>query len=149
MHYLKLVVRVLILTTKNDLIKNQSDLALQFEQSIRRSSSSDSQLLSNIPIIHTSANEHINIQAVLELALYSCDEPTLLSSRKSSHAYISVSKYIPPSYEDAYRNEQSLKHVIQAEYKTLLTRHVLDFRVASWMKFYGKLATSYKYTNFY
>jgi hypothetical protein len=127
---------ILIITTKNDLIKNQSDLALQFEQSIRRSSSNDSQLLSNIPIIHTSANEHVNIQAVLELALYSCDEPALLSSRKSSHAHISISKYIPPTYEDAYRNEQSLKHVIQAEYRTLLTRHVLDFRVTSWIKFY-------------
>ncbi|CAF3809984.1 unnamed protein product [Adineta steineri] len=130
---------ILIITTKNDLIENQSDLALQFEQSIRRSSSTDTHLLSTIPIIHTSANEHVNIQAVLELALYACDEPTLLSSsssRKASHSNTSVTKYIPPSYEDGYRNEQSLKHVIQAEYRTLLTRHVLDFRVASWIKFY-------------
>jgi predicted GTPase len=124
---------ILLITTKNDCIENQSDLALQFEQSIRRSSSSDSQLLSSIPIIHTSANEHVNIQAVLELALYACDEPSLFSSRKSSNT---ISKYLPPSYEDAYKNEQSLKHVIQAEYRTLLNRHVLDFRVACWMKFY-------------
>ncbi|CAF4603583.1 unnamed protein product [Rotaria sp. Silwood1] len=129
---------VLIITTKNDLIENQSDCALQFEQSIRRSSSNDSQLLLNIPIIHTSANEHVNIQAVLELALYACDEPILLSSssRKSSHSNILMIKYIPPTYKDAYRNEQSLKHVIQTEYKTLLTRHVLDFRLGSWIKFY-------------
>jgi hypothetical protein len=127
---------ILLITTKNDLIENQSNLTLQFEQSIRRSSSSDSQLLSNIPIIHTSANEHVNIQGVLELALYACDEPTLLSSRKSSYSNILMPKYIPPSYEDAYKNEQSLKHVIQAEYRTLLTKHVLDFRVASWIKFY-------------
>jgi hypothetical protein len=128
---------ILLVTTKNDCIENQSDLALQFEQSIRRSSSTDSQLLSHIPIIHTSANERVNIQAVLEVALYACDEPTLLSSKKSSHANISLSKYIPPTYEDAYRNEQSLKHVIQAEYKTLLARHALDFRGASWIKFYA------------
>jgi hypothetical protein len=127
---------ILLITTKNDLIENQSDLAIQFEQSIRRSSSSDSQLLSNIPIIHTSANEHVNIQTVLELALYACDEPTLFSSRKSSHSNILMSKYLPLSYEDANKNEQSLKHVIQAEYRTLLTRHVLDFRVVSWNKFY-------------
>ncbi|CAF0785219.1 unnamed protein product [Rotaria sordida] len=127
---------VLIITTKNDLIENQSDLALQFEQSIRCSSSNDSQFLLNIPIIHTSANEHINIQAILEVALYACDEPILLSSRKSSHSNILMSKYIPPTYKDAYINEQSLKHVIQTEYKTLLARHVLDFRLGSWIKFY-------------
>ena len=48
-----------------------------------------------------------------------------------------MTKYIPPTYEDAYRNEQSLKHVIQAEYRTLLTRHIIDFKVASWTKFYA------------
>ncbi|CAF3024867.1 unnamed protein product [Rotaria sp. Silwood2] len=109
---------ILIIPTKNDLIKNQSDLALQFEQSI--------------------PHEHVNIQAVLELALYACDESILLSSssRKSSHSNILMLKYISPTYEDTYRNEQSLKHVIQTEYKTLLTRHVLDFRLGSWIKFY-------------
>jgi hypothetical protein len=134
---------ILLITTKNDLIENQSELALQFEQSIRSSSSSDSQLLSNIPIIHTSAHEHVNIQAVLELALYACDEPSLFSSRKSPNTNILTSKYIPPSYEDAYKNEQSLKHVAQAEYKKLLTRHILDFRGASWTKFY----TSWQHHN--
>ncbi|CAM4768497.1 unnamed protein product [Rotaria magnacalcarata] len=127
---------VIIITTKNDLIDNQSDLALQFEQSIRHSSSSDSHFLLNTPIIHTSSNEHINIQGVLELALYACDEPMLLSSKKSSNATAQMSKYIPSSYKDAYTNEQSLKHVIQAEYKTLLTRHVSDHQLGSWMKFY-------------
>ncbi|CAF4568808.1 unnamed protein product [Rotaria socialis] len=127
---------VIIITTKNDLIDNQSDLALQFEQSIRHSSSSDSHFLLNTPIIHTSSNEHINIQGVLELALYACDEPILLSSKKSPHVTAQMSKYIPSSYKDAYTNEQSLKHVIQAEYKTLLTRHVSDHQLGSWMKFY-------------
>lgn len=129
---------VLLITTKNDLIDNQSHIALQFEQSIRRSSSSDSQFLLNLPIIHTSANEHVNIQAVLELALYACDEPTLVSTKKSyQSSNASIWKTILPSYEDAYRNEQSLKHVIQSEYKTLLTRHVLDFRLPSWTKFHS------------
>jgi hypothetical protein len=127
---------IIILTTKNDLIENQSNVALQFEQSIRRSSSSDSHLLSTIPILHTSANEHVNIQAVLELALYACDEPTV-SSRKSSHTNISMTKYIPTTYEDGYRNEQSLRHVVQAEYRILLARHVLDFSVPCWIKFYS------------
>lgn len=126
---------ILLLTTKNDLIENQSDRAIQFEQSIRRSSSSDAQFLSNLPILHTSAHEHVNIRAVLELALYACDEPSLYSSRKSSHVNHSISKSLPPSYADALKTEQSLKHVAQAEYKTLLTRHVLDFRVASWTRF--------------
>ncbi|CAF1123406.1 unnamed protein product [Adineta ricciae] len=127
---------VLIITTKNDSIENQTNLALQFEQSLRRAPSNDSQLLSQIPIIHTSAHEHVNIQAVLELALYACDEPSLLSSRKVSYANVSLTKFVPPTYEDAYRNEQSLKHVTQEEYRTLLTRHVLDFRSTSWLKFY-------------
>ena len=126
---------ILLITTKNDLIENQSDLAIQFEQSIRRSSSSDAQFLSNLPILYTSAHEHVNIQAVLEFSLYACDEPGLFSTRKSSNTNYSISKYLPPSYRDALKNEQSLKHVTQAEYKTLLTRHVLDFRAASWKKF--------------
>jgi GTPase SAR1 family protein len=113
---------IIIITTKNDLINNQLNLSLQFEQSIHHS-------FPNIPIIHTSAHEHVNIQSVLELALYACDETT----RKSFHT-----KYIPPNYIDAYKNEQSLKHVIQTEYRALLSRHVPDFRVGSWEKFYDR-----------
>ena len=128
---------ILIITTKNDLIDNQWESALQFEQSLRRSSSSDAQFLSTLPIIHTSANEHVNVQAVLELALYACDEPTLTSSRKHSTSAIPTSKYIPSTYDDACRMEQSLKHATQSEYRTLLTRHVLDSRVCSWTKFFG------------
>jgi len=116
---------VIVITTKNDLIENQTQLAIQFEHSIRRSTSSDSQLLLNIPIIHTSAHEHINIHGVLELALYVCDEP-----KKPLQ-----SKALPLSYDDACKNEQSLKHVIQAEYRILLTRHVTDYRTNSWSKF--------------
>ena len=130
---------ILIITTKNDSIENQTDLAVQFEHAIRRSLSSDAHLLSNIPIIHTSAKEHVNVQAVLELALYACDEPSLSSSssRKHSNVNAAQSKYIPPNYEDALRNEQSLKHAIQAEYRTLLTRYVLDVRITSWLKFFA------------
>jgi hypothetical protein len=113
---------IIIVTTKNDLIDNQLLVALQFEQSIHHS-------FPTIPIIHTSAHEHVNIQSVLELALYACDETT----RKSFHT-----KYIPPNYNDAYKNEQSLKHVIQTEYRALLNRHVPDYRVASWEKFYDR-----------
>jgi hypothetical protein len=113
---------IIIVTTKNDLIVNQSNLSLQFEQSIHYS-------IPNIPIIHTSAHEHVNIQSVLELALYACDETT----RKSFYT-----KYIPPNYGEAYKNEQSLKHVIQTEYRALLNRHVPDFRVGSWEKFYER-----------
>ena len=83
----------------------------------------------NISIIHTSAHEHINIQSVLELALYACDETT----RKSFYK-----KYFPPNYADAYKNEQSLKHIIQTEYRGLLNRHVPDFRHGSWEKFYDR-----------
>jgi hypothetical protein len=113
---------IIIVTTKNDLINTQSILSLEFEQSIHYS-------LPNIPIIHTSAHEHVNIQSVLELALYACDETT----RKSFYT-----KYIPPNYIDALKNEQSLKHVIQTEYRGLLNRHVPDFRVGSWEKFYER-----------
>ncbi|CAF2924969.1 unnamed protein product [Rotaria sp. Silwood2] len=113
---------ILIVTTKNDLINNQSILSIEFEQSIHDS-------LPNIPIIHTSAHEHVNIQSVLELALYACDETT----KKSFHK-----KYIPPNYIDAYKNEQSLKHIIQTEYRGLLNRHVPDFRIGSWEKFYDR-----------
>ena len=113
---------IIIVTTKNDLIDQQSKLSVQFEQAIHHS-------FPHIPIIHTSANEHVNIQSVLELAIYACDE----STRKSFHT-----KYIPPNYIDAYKNEQSLKHVIQTEYRALLNRHVPDFRVASWEKFYDR-----------
>ena len=134
----------MIITTKNDSIDNQSDLALQFEHAIRRSLSSDAHLLSNIPIIHTSAKELVNVQAVLELALYACDEPSASSSsssssssRKHSNVNAAQSKYIPPNYDDALRNEQSLKHAIQAEYRTLLTRYVLDVRITSWLKFFA------------
>ena len=128
---------ILLVTTKNDLIGNQWDAALQFEQSLRRASSSDAHLLSTLPIIHTSANEHVNVQAVLELALYACDEPTLTSSRKHSTSPMPCSKYLPSTYGDAYRIEQSLKHATQSEYRTLLTRHVLDVRAGSWTKFFG------------
>ncbi|CAF3375045.1 unnamed protein product [Rotaria sp. Silwood1] len=113
---------IIIVTTKNDLITNQSNISLEFEQSIHYS-------LPNIPIIHTSAHEHINIQSVLELALYACDETT----KKTFHK-----KYIPPNYTDAYKNEQSLKHIIQTEYRGLLNRHVPDFRIGSWEKFYDR-----------
>lgn len=113
---------ILIVTTKNDLIPNQSNASLQFEQSIHCA-------LPNIPVIHTSAHEHVNIQSVLELALYACDETT----RKSYHK-----KYIPPNYTDAYKNEQSLKHIIQTEYRGLLNRHVPDYRIGSWEKFYER-----------
>ncbi|CAF0768934.1 unnamed protein product [Rotaria sordida] len=113
---------ILIVTTKNDLINNQSILSIEFEQSIHYS-------LPTIPIIHTSAHEHVNIQSVLELALYACDETT----KKSFHK-----KYIPPNYTDAYKNEQSLKHIIQTEYRGLLNRHVPDFRIGSWEKFYDR-----------
>ena len=92
---------VILITTKNDLIENQTQLAIQFEHSIRRSTSSDSQLLLNIPIIHTSAHEHINIHGVLKLALYVCDEP-----KKPLQ-----SKALPLSYDDACKNEQSLKRM--------------------------------------
>lgn len=114
---------IIIVTTKNDKIDNQQKiLSQQFEHSIHHS-------FPNIPIIHTSANEHINIQSVLELALYACDETT----KKSFYT-----KYIPPNYNDAYKNEQSLKHVIQTEYRALLNRHVPDFRVVTWEKFYER-----------
>ncbi|CAF1070974.1 unnamed protein product [Adineta steineri] len=113
---------IIIVTTKNDLLTNQTVLSQQFEQIIHNS-------LLNIPIIHTSAHEHVNIQSVLELALYACDEPT----KKSFHL-----KYIPPNYTDAYKTEQSLKHVIQTEYRALLNRHVPDFRIGSWEKFYER-----------
>jgi GTPase SAR1 family protein len=113
---------ILIVTTKNDAIPNQSNLPFQFEQTIHSS-------LPNLPIIHTSAYEHVNNQSVLELALYACDETT----RKSFHT-----KYIPPTYADGYKNEQSLKHVIQTEYRTLLSRHVPDYRAVSWEKFYER-----------
>jgi GTPase SAR1 family protein len=113
---------IIIVTTKNDKITNQSNFSLQFERSIHHS-------FPNIPIIHTSAHEHVNIQSVLELALYACDETT----RKLFHT-----KYIPPNYIDAYKNEQSLKHVIQTEYRALLNRHIPDYRVGSWEKFYDR-----------
>lgn len=114
---------VLIVTTKNDRLAHQSTIALQFEQAIHAS-------LPTIPIVHTSAHEHVNIQSVLELALYACDE----STRKS----LSTNKYHPPTFAEATKNEQSLKHVIQTEYRTLLNRHVPDFRVGSWEKFYDR-----------
>lgn len=113
---------IILVTTKNDLLSNPASLSLQFEHSIHHS-------LPQIPIIHTSAHEHVNIQSVLELALYACDETT----KKAFHT-----KYIPPNYSDAYKNEQSLKHVIQSEYRALLNRHVPDFRTASWEKFYDR-----------
>jgi GTPase SAR1 family protein len=113
---------VIIVTTKNDLIDNQSLVSLRFEQSIHHS-------FPNIPIIDISAHEHVNIPSVLELALYACDETT----KKSFHT-----KYIPPNYIDAYKNEQSLTHVIQTEYRALLNRHVPDFRVGTWEKFYER-----------
>jgi GTPase SAR1 family protein len=113
---------ILIVTTKNDLINNQLILSHQFEQAIQYS-------FSNLPIIHTSAHEHVNIQSVLELALYACDETTKKNFQK---------KYIPPNYIDAYKNEQSLKHVIQTEYRALLNRHVPDYRIGSWEKFYER-----------
>ena len=120
---------VLIVTSKNDLIENQTDLALKFEQLIHHSSTNNS----HIPIIHTSAHEHVNIQTVLEFALYACDE----SIRKSSHSNVLMLKSIPLNYDDAYKNEQSVKHVIQIEYRTLLKRNILDFRMSSWLKFYN------------
>ena len=40
-----------------------------------------------------------------------------------------IQKYIPPNYSDGFKNEQSLKHVIQTEYRGLLNRHVPDFFV--------------------
>lgn len=113
---------LIIVTTKNDLIEHQSTISHQFEQTIHHS-------FPHIPIIHTSAHEHVNIQSVLELALYACDE----STRKSFQT-----KYIPPNYLDASKNEQSLKHIIQSEYRALLNRHVPDFRVMSWEKFYDR-----------
>ena len=114
---------VLIVTTKNDRLAHQSKFALQFEQAIHAS-------LPTIPIVHTSAHEHVNIQSVLELALYACDE----TSRKS----LPTNKYQPPTFAEAGKNEQSLKHVIQTEYRTLLNRHVPDFRLGSWEKFYDR-----------
>jgi hypothetical protein len=128
---------ILIVTTKNDRIDNQSELAQQFEQSLRRSSSSDAQLLSNIPILHTSASDHVNMSAVLELALYACDEPVLLSTRKHSNANMTYGKYLPPTYDDAYRDEIKLKHVTQTEYRALLTRYVVDVRATTWKKFHA------------
>ncbi|CAF0947926.1 unnamed protein product [Adineta ricciae] len=113
---------IILVTTKNDLTPNQSALSVQFEHSIYNS-------FPQIPVIHTSAHEHVNIQSVLELALYACDETT----RKAFHT-----KYLPPNYIDAYKNEQSLKHVIQTEYRALLSRHVPDLRIASWEKFYDR-----------
>ncbi|UJR10556.1 hypothetical protein I4U23_014756 [Adineta vaga] len=113
---------IILVTTKNDLVTNQSILSLQFQHTIHNS-------LPQIPIIHTSAHEHVNIQSVLELALYACDETT----RKAFHT-----KYLPPNYTDAYKNEQSLKHVIQTEYRALLSRHVPDCRIALWGKFYER-----------
>ena len=113
---------LIIITTKNDLVDNQLNRAQVFEQSIHHS-------FSTIPILHTSAHEHVNIQSVLELALYACDELT------KKHFY---KKYYPPNYVDAYKNEQSLKHVIQTEYRALLNRHVPDYRIVSWEKFYDR-----------
>lgn len=130
---------VLIVTTKNDLIENQSEVANHFEQTIRRSSSSssDAPFLAGIPIVHTSANENVNIQSILELALYVCDEPNASSSRKHSNATTLSSKYFPSTYEDARRNQQSLKNLTQAEYRDLLIRYVNDYRPSSWTKFYS------------
>ena len=113
---------VLIVTTKNDRLAEQSTFALEFEQAIHGP-------LPTIPIVHTSAHEHVNIQSVLELALYACDE----STRKSL-----TNKYQAPSFAEAWKNEQSLKHVIQTEYRTLLNRHVPDFRTGCWEKFYER-----------
>ena len=113
---------IIIVTTKNDLIDQQSNRPQLFEQSIHHS-------FSTIPIVHISAHEHVNIQSVLELSLYACDEIT------KKHFY---KKYFPPNYIDGYKNEQSLKHVIQTEYRSLLTRHVPDYRIALWEKFYER-----------
>ena len=127
---------VLIVTTKNDLLENQIESTAQFEQLLRRSSSNDAAILAGIPIIHTSAAEQVNIHSILELALYVFDDPNSGSSRKHSSAGALSIRYFPPLYEDARRNEQSLKNLAQIEYRTLLMRHVTDVRSASWSQFY-------------
>ena len=113
---------ILVVTTKNDLTDHASTATAEFERSIRS-------VLPTVPIVHTSAHEHVNIQSVLELALYTCDE----ANRKSTQV-----KYQPPSYADGYKNEQSLKHIIQTEYRALLSRHVPELRIGTWEKFYDR-----------
>lgn len=126
---------VFLITTKNDAIENQSEMATLFEQSIRRSQSNDAQYLTNIPILHTSANEYVNIQSIFELALFFFDDPHSQTSRKHSNALNISSKYLPPSYDEAFRNEQSIKQAIISEFRSLLKRYVTEIKETSWTKF--------------
>ena len=108
---------VLLVTTKNDAIEQQAELATLFEQTIRRSQP-------NIPILHSSANENVNIRSILDVLLF------------VSNAQCCPSKLFSIPFDEALRNERSLRKATLSQFRTLLNRNVSDFRQSCWQKFF-------------